>query len=86
MAGRKSKAEELKIIERYAELTEPFFKVLKEALEGKNKRDKHWAIEQLSKGFVKMIPQKLGNDPDNPLPTIPIYAGLSKKNEENAIP
>ena len=81
MAGRKSKAEELKIIERYAELTEPFFKVLKEALEGKNKRDKHWAIEQLSKGFVKMIPQKIGGDPDNRTP-IPLLYALHKEQKQ----
>lgn len=79
--GRKSKAEELKIIDRYAALAEPFFKVLEEALNGTNKREKHWAIEQLSKGFVKMIPQKLAGDPDNRTP-IPLLYALSKEKKE----
>jgi hypothetical protein len=79
MAGRKSKAEELKIIDRYAALAEPFFEILQKALTGKNKREQHWAIEQLSKGFVKMIPQKIAGDPDNRTP-IPLLYALHNNN------
>lgn len=76
--GRKSKAEELKIVDRYAALSEEFFNVLNEHLQSKSKKDRRWAVEQLSKGFVKMIPQvsQLGGDPNNNTP-IPIYNAKS---------
>lgn len=56
-AGRKSWTEELKIAQRYSDLTEPAFNVLREMLESEDKADKKWAVEQLGKAFVKMIPQ-----------------------------
>lgn len=55
--GRKSYFEELKIAQRYADLTEPAFEVLRKALKSKEKGDQRWAVEQLNKAFVKMIPQ-----------------------------
>ena len=55
--GRKSYLEELEIAHRYTALTEPFFKVLKKNLESEDKADQKWAVEQLGKAFVKMIPQ-----------------------------
>ena len=55
--GRKSWTEELQIAQRYSDLTEPAFKVLREMLESDDKSDKKWAVEQLGKAFVKMIPQ-----------------------------
>lgn len=55
--GRKSYLEELEIAQRYADLTEPAFKVLKSMLESEEKQDQKWAVEQLGKAFVKMIPQ-----------------------------
>lgn len=57
--GRRSLQEELQI-KRYADLNEPCFKVLKKHLESGRKEDEKWAIEQLTKAFVKMIPQALG--------------------------
>lgn len=57
--GRKSYFEELKIVERYSALTEPFFKVLKKALDSEDERDQKWAVEQLGKAYVKMIPQDI---------------------------
>jgi len=65
--GRKSLKEELGVIRRYADLSEPFFNFIKACLEGDDKADKKWASEQLGKGFVKMIPQSLETDPDNPI-------------------
>lgn len=59
LPGRKSTTEELKITERWAELTEPFFKILEEFATSKNKVDRKWAGEQMAKGFVKMIPQAI---------------------------
>lgn len=59
LPGRKSWTEELQIAQRYSDLTEPAFKVLKEMLESEDKADRKWAVEQLSKAFVKMIPQDI---------------------------
>lgn len=56
-AGRKSYFEELEIAQRYSDLTEPAFKVLKEMLESEEKSDRKWAVEQLGKAYTKMIPQ-----------------------------
>jgi len=63
----KTYEETLLIKQRYADLTEPAFKVLRECLEGDNILDKKWACEQLGKAFVKMIPQTIAGDPENPL-------------------
>lgn len=57
--GRKSYFEELNIAQRYADLTPKAFKVLSEMLDSKDKVDQKWAVEQLQKGLVKMIPQDI---------------------------
>lgn len=57
--GRKSYTEELNIAQRYSDLTEPFFKVIKKHLESGDDNKERWAVEQLSKAFVKMIPQDM---------------------------
>lgn len=57
VAGRKSWTEELQIAQRYSDLTEPAFKVLNEMLQSEDKADRKWAVEQLGKAYVKMIPQ-----------------------------
>lgn len=56
-AGRKSWNEELNIAQRYSDLSEPFFKILKKNLESGDDAKERWAVEQLSKAYVKMIPQ-----------------------------
>lgn len=58
-AGRKTYTEELEIAQRYSALTEPFFKVLRKHLESEDEKKQQWAVEQLSKAFVKMIPQDM---------------------------
>jgi hypothetical protein len=58
-AGRKSYLEEMGIKQRYTDLSEPFFKVLKKFLNSEKTEDQKWAVEQLSKAYVKMIPQDL---------------------------
>lgn len=55
--GRKSWTEELQIAQRYSDLTEPAFKVLLQMLKSRDKADRKWAVEQLGKAYVKMIPQ-----------------------------
>lgn len=78
--GRKSKYEEIAIAQRYSDLSEKAFVFLTECLNGRNKKEKMWAVEQLSKGLVKMIPQvqQIGGDPNNQTP-IPIYNAKSVK-------
>lgn len=65
--GRKSFTEELKIAQRYSVLSDEFFRLLAKFLKSKNKQDQKWAGEQLSKAFIKMIPQTLAGDEENPI-------------------
>ncbi len=62
MAGRKSLKDELKVMERYADLSESYFKVLKKALESESKEDQRWAADNLKGAFAKMIPQDINAD------------------------
>lgn len=57
--GRKSWIDELRLYERYSNLSEDYFKVLKKFLKSKDKKDQQWAVGELSKAFVKMLPQDL---------------------------
>ena len=58
-AGRKSWTEELQMAQRYADLSPKAFKVLNTMLDSEDKADQKWAVEQLGKAFVKMIPQDI---------------------------
>ena len=60
----KTYEETLLIKQRYADLTEPVFKVLKKALASNNTADKKWAVEQVGKAFIKMIPQDVTSGGD----------------------
>jgi hypothetical protein len=75
MAGRKSFHAELRLFERYNELTVPYFNFLKRMLKSKSKEDKKWASERIEKAFVKMIPQDVTSGGEK---IQPIYAGISK--------
>lgn len=57
MAGRKSLKDELKMFDRYSELSVSYFRVLKKHLNSNNVANEKWAVEQLTKAFTKMIPQ-----------------------------
>jgi len=66
--GPKGYGEELHIKQRYAALSEEFFIFLKDMFENGDKIDKKWASEQMSKAFVKMIPQSIeGGDSNKPI-------------------
>jgi hypothetical protein len=75
--GRKSLGQELALIDRYKALAPKAFEIVNQMLDG-NKKDKLWAMDWLKTGLVKMIPQKIGGDPENPVVFIPIE--LTKKN------
>lgn len=62
MAGRKGLGEELQIKRRFAELTEPFFHALKGFLESEDKNDRKFAVQELNKGFTKMIPTQISGE------------------------
>jgi len=55
--GRKSWTEEIKLAQRYADLSEDYFHVLKKNITSGDDKKEQWAVEQLSKAFIKMIPQ-----------------------------
>ena len=65
--GRKSLKDELQIKQRYADLSAPYFKVLKEALMKGEKADQKWAVEQLTKAYTKMIPQEVTGEGGGPV-------------------
>jgi hypothetical protein len=79
MAGRKSLREELQIIRRYADLSEPYFKVLRESLESDDKDEKKWAADNLKGAFAKMIPTTLEGSDDMPLQIQVITYGNSSQ-------
>jgi hypothetical protein len=59
MAGRKTMRDEVAILRRYNDLTEPYFRVLRDHLESERKEDRRWAADNLKSAFAKMIPQDL---------------------------
>ena len=76
--GRKGLGEEMRIKQRFSALSEPYFKVLMEFLESDDKADRKFAVSELSKAFVKMIPQSVdGGEDENGLP-IPLMCGVTK--------
>ncbi len=75
--GRKPKSVEVNITRYYEDCLPKVFIKVKEMLESKIKKDRLWAIEWLKSGLVKMIPQKIGGDKNNPIEFRPIYDGHS---------
>jgi hypothetical protein len=57
--GAKGSYESFKIKQRYADLSEPFFKALKEFLISDKEADRKFAISELSKAYTRMIPTEL---------------------------
>ncbi len=70
MAGRKSLKTELKMFDRYSELSEPYFRVLRKHLESGNIANEKWAVEQLTKAYTKMIPTELSGVGGKPIPIL----------------
>jgi hypothetical protein len=80
--GRKSLKEELQIKQRYADLSDAYFRVLSKALESGVGQDEKWAVEQLTKAYTKMIPQEVtGADGKDLFPT-PLLDNLNVHNHE----
>lgn len=88
MSGRKGLGAELAMKRRYSALTEPYFKVLMEFLESDDKADRKFAVSELSKAFVKMIPQSVDGGEDengNPIPLLyGIYSHDGDKEDSKA--
>lgn len=77
MAGRKSLKDELRMFERYSELSVPYFKVLKARLKSNIHTEQNWAVEQLTKAFVKMIPTEITGKDGKDLFPIPILNNMN---------
>lgn len=80
-SGRKNFAEELRIIERYSDLSEDFFGFLKKMFESKSKIDKKWASERIEKAYIRMIPQDLNLGGQNNNPVITKEVGKMSEDE-----
>ena len=74
--GRKSLKDELKMFDRYSELTEPYFRILRKHLESGKKDDEKWAVEQLTKAYTKMIPQEVTGKDGKDLFPVPLLNNL----------
>lgn len=85
MAGRKSLKDELKLFDRYSELTEPYFRVLKKHLDRKNTANEKWAVEQLTKAFTKMLPTQIGGVDGKPIPILmQMNVPTNKRNSQDS--
>lgn len=58
--GRKSLKEEIQITRRYADLTEPAFKLISKKLASDSPIEQNFALDWLKAGFAKMIPTQVG--------------------------
>lgn len=77
-SGRATKGNELALVQWYESVLPQVFGIVKEKLNSPAEKDKLWAMEWLKTGIVKMIPQKIGGDPDNRTP-IPLLYALHKE-------
>lgn len=75
--GRKSLKDELKMFDRYSELSESYFRVLRKHLESNKKDDEKWAVEQLTKAFTKMLPQEVTGKDGKDLFPVPILNNMN---------
>lgn len=84
MAGRKSLREEIQITRRYADLSETAFKLINKKLNSKVLAEQNFALDWLKGGFARMIPQKIGGDPDNqtPIPIMSITNAIPGNNSD----
>jgi hypothetical protein len=57
--GRKNFGEEIQLIRRYSELSEPFFNFLKDKITKGTEAEKWEAVKVLKGAYEKMIPQDL---------------------------
>lgn len=79
-SGRKTRGEELALVEWYESVLPKVFSEVKGMLESKVKKDKLWAMDWLKTGLVKMIPQKIAGDTKNP---VEVLVKFINGNEDN---
>lgn len=63
--GRKTLRDEIGVLRRYNDLSEPYFKFIQQMLSSEDKEDRKWAAERLDKAYVKMVPQTINGEGDN---------------------
>jgi hypothetical protein len=81
-SGRATKGQELALVEWYKSVLPEVFSIVSTKLKSNKEADKLWAMEWLKTGIVKMIPQKIGGDPDNRTP-IPILGMTNVPNNNS---
>lgn len=83
-SGRKSRFAELNLANKYNDLTPKFFAFITEMLDSGDKNDRKWAVEQLGKAYVKMIPQTIEGDIDHPIPILNLTSNAVQGNNSNS--
>lgn len=81
--GRKSLKEEIQIVRRMAELSEPVFNYLKLCAESGDKEDKRWAVEQMMKLYSKAVPIEIGGDIERPIPILNLIQNAISTDDSN---
>jgi len=78
--GRKTLKEEMEVLERYNQLAPKVFSFVQQMFNGDNLEDKKWAADWVKGAYARMIPQKIGGDPNNKSP-IPVLVKFVNGNE-----
>lgn len=89
MAGRKSLKDEIAVLRRYEQLAPKVFGFVQKMFESGSMEDQKWAADWIKPAYAKMIPQKIGGDPDNrtPIPILGIQdVSTNNSNKENTQP
>ena len=76
-SGRKPLAVENSVIEMYKSFIPKVLIIIDQSLNSKNKLDRKWGVEMASRGLVKMVPQIVQGDVDNPVPISIDLKGVS---------
>lgn len=66
--ARKSLKEEIKVVQRMAQLASPVFGFIQECLAGEDDDRKRWAVEQMMKLYAKAVPTQITGENGSPIP------------------
>jgi hypothetical protein len=84
-SGRSHFGEEVKVIEHFKQLSEPYFAFLKEQFEIGTKEDRWRACEILKGAYAKMIPQDItSGGKELPAPILANALPVNNSNQEDS--
>jgi hypothetical protein len=66
-SGRKSTLTEVGVVEMYKSFIPKVLLIINKKLNSEKETDKKWAVEMASRGLLKMIPQVVQGDKENPI-------------------